>query len=1024
MKSLSLAVLQIISPIFYLRCYSTIKMNDIKIEKFFVRDDEQFFPNNNQLPVIVYRQVFDTKSVSASKWEQLFQENNFGKSWRDGIFTYHHYHSTAHEALGCYGGHAQVRLGGDNEQVRKDIELNAGDCILIPTGVAHKNMGQDSEFGVVGAYDLDGKSYDMNYGKDAEERRKAEENMKKVQVPRMDPVVGKKNGGVIEFWQKNTHQNEILMTTDSTSLSEIQKTNVIDQLKRRVTFIKYKSNGRTYSRIYYVNLSEDAIHYQGSKRKSKHEACKIKDIGQIRRGFTTAVWKKYIDKRKITRDKAHLAFSILYDNNRHSLDLLADSENICLQWIQGLEYLIERYRSHVRTHHEITDRWLWSLFSQADRDQSGQLNRREVHQLLRLLNIELDEREIDQYFNQSNIRTSNYEELRNLDKDEFLLFYKFVSHRPELLKIICQYNGSTPEQIADTLFKYSILSKMPHTNPLEYPVDIASITCWKMKTKNISPQPEKPLTMTSDNNSSSWSSNTKDKKNYLTIEQFKNFLQNEEHMKGITIDDCSKLIARFEPSSEGHKYEELGVDGLRLFLLHDEFCLMNPDKSRRVYHDMTRPITDYFIATSHNTYIRDSQVYGNCTPETFIHALRTGCRAVEMDCYDGDNMEPIVYHAKTLTKPITLRAILHAIQTQAFTVSPYPLFLNIENHCSYEQQGVMARLLKNIFKDHLLTEPLMNDSQVLPSPEDLKYKVIIRSRRYPKGKIPADPKSSRSNDETEPNPKNYHPDFAKLIIYAQIVSYTNINHTMSTQKCFHSISFKESKADDLIKAEPPEHLDLIKLTNKHLVRVYPGTIRQNSSNINPVTYWTYGVQMAALNYQANDDSMCLQDGFFSDNGGCGYLLKPPCLLSNNLLFDPKEIVHKRGKRLIIHIISGQHLAKEKNSNDDSDIVDPYIEINTYGIECDYTQQHTPCIRNNGLNPIWDCKFHIDVYCPELCLVKFEVRDDDHYHRSAFVGQACFPFTALQLGYRHIKLKAKDGDYIRGTLFVHIKIENL
>jgi len=142
----------------------------------------------------------------------------------------------------------------------------------------------------------------------------------------------------------------------------------------------------------------------------------------------------------------------------------------------------------------------------------------------------------------------------------------------------------------------------------------------------------------------------------------------------------------------------------------------------------------------------------------------------------------------------------------------------------------------------------------------------------------ADSKSNRSNDETEPNPKvfcwlfsyliihliyfqAYHPDFASLIIYAEIVSFTNINHTMSTriiwivllkfnndfwfnltEKCFHSISFKESKADDLISTDSSEHLDLIKLTQQHLIRVYPGTIRQNSSNINPVSYWTYGMK--------------------------------------------------------------------------------------------------------------------------------------------------------------------------------------
>lgn len=184
MRPLSTLFLQILSPLLHLRCFASSHMSDLKIESFFVRDDGEFLPNNNRLPVLVYRQVFAGESVSASHWEQLFKQNHFGRSWRDGIFTYHHYHSTAHEALGCYAGHARVRLGGDSERVRRDVELHAGDCILIPTGVAHKNIGQDADFGVVGAYDLDRKSYDMNYGKDADERRKAEENMRKVSIER------------------------------------------------------------------------------------------------------------------------------------------------------------------------------------------------------------------------------------------------------------------------------------------------------------------------------------------------------------------------------------------------------------------------------------------------------------------------------------------------------------------------------------------------------------------------------------------------------------------------------------------------------------------------------------------------------------------------------------------------------------------------------------------------------------------------------------------------------------------------
>ena len=165
---------------------------------------------------------------------------------------------------------------------------------------------------------------------------------------------------------------------------------------------------------------------------------RVQDIDQIRRGFITAVWRKCLKKRTVSLDKGHLVFSILYHNNRHSLDLLAPTEEICLQWIHGLEYLLQRYRSHLRTHHEITDQWLWHLFCSADRDHSGHLSRREVRGLLHSLNLQLSDHELEEYFNQANIRASNQDEVRHLDNGEFLIFYKYVSYRPELLKIICR----------------------------------------------------------------------------------------------------------------------------------------------------------------------------------------------------------------------------------------------------------------------------------------------------------------------------------------------------------------------------------------------------------------------------------------------------------------------------------------------------------------------------------------------------------------------------------------------------------
>lgn len=180
--------------------------------------------------------------------------------------------------------------------------------------------------------------------------------------------------------------------------------------------------------------------------------------------------------------------------------------------------------------------------------------------------------------------------------------------------------------------------------------------------------------------------------------------------------------------------------------------------------------------------------------------------------------------------------------------------------------------------------------------------------------------------------------------------------------------------------------------------------------------------MVALNYQSNDESMCLQHGFFSDNGGCGYVLKPACLFTED--FNPKKKYSDRNQLITIRVISAQHLPKEKHQLEHRDIVDPYVEIVTKGIEIDCTNHRTPSVRDNGLNPIWDYKIVLTIHRIELCLIKFEVRDHDRHGHSSFLGHACFPLHAIQCGYRHIKLKDEKGDFIHGTLFVHVKIADV
>jgi uncharacterized protein YjlB len=159
-----------------------------------LRDDGTF--PNSALPLVAFQRAFDPAGGNlARRIEEVFAANGWGGGWRNGIYGFHHYHSSAHEALGVYRGSARVQLGGEQGIT---VSIAAGDVVVIPAGVAHKNLGASRDFAVVGAYP-DGQRLDMNYGK-AAERPGADERIAQVALPRMDPVHGA-GGPLLGLWR-------------------------------------------------------------------------------------------------------------------------------------------------------------------------------------------------------------------------------------------------------------------------------------------------------------------------------------------------------------------------------------------------------------------------------------------------------------------------------------------------------------------------------------------------------------------------------------------------------------------------------------------------------------------------------------------------------------------------------------------------------------------------------------------------------------------------------------------------------
>lgn len=156
---------------------------------------DSLWPNNLILPVLYYKQVLKIEPDTEKQVKEMFGENGWTHAWVDSIYHYHHYHSTAHEVLAIVKGTCMLQLGGEDGSIQ---DVAAGDVIVIPAGVVHKNVGSSDDLTVVGAYP-NGQECDLNKG--GEERKKVDKNISKVELPTGDPVFGE-TGPLKELWEE------------------------------------------------------------------------------------------------------------------------------------------------------------------------------------------------------------------------------------------------------------------------------------------------------------------------------------------------------------------------------------------------------------------------------------------------------------------------------------------------------------------------------------------------------------------------------------------------------------------------------------------------------------------------------------------------------------------------------------------------------------------------------------------------------------------------------------------------------
>ncbi|XP_010431793.1 PREDICTED: phosphoinositide phospholipase C 3 isoform X1 [Camelina sativa] len=453
-----------------------------------------------------------------------------------------------------------------------------------------------------------------------------------------------------------------------------------------------------------------------------------------------------------------------------------------------------------------------------------------------------------------------------------------------------------------------------------------------------------------------------------------------------------------------------------------------------VHHDMKAPLAHYFVYTGHNSYLTGNQVNSRSSVEPIVQALRKGVKVIELDLWpnpSGNAAE--VRHGGTLTSHEDLQKCLSAIKDNAFHVSDYPVMITLEDHLPPKLQGQVAKMLTKTFRE-MLFRCGSESRKHFPSPEELRKKILISTKPpkeylesqtvQPRRTTPMVKETSWSRPASSNNMawrgenKILEELESEAVGYRDLIAIHAANCKNPLKDCLSDdpekplrISMDEQWLETMVRTRGT---DVVRFTQRNLVRIYPKGTRVDSSNYDPLVGWTHGAQLVAFNMQGHGKQLWIMQGMFRANGGCGYVKKPRILLEHTL-FDPcKRFPIKTTLKVKIYTGEGWDLDFPQTHFDQFSPPDFFVKIGIEGVPRDTVSYRTETAVDQWF-PIWsNDEFLFQLSVPELALLWFKVQDYDNDTQNDFAGQTCLPLPELKSGVRAVRLHDRAGRAYKNT----------